>query len=69
MLADTRFIIADIQEGEVSVSDLWQRLHELRLSRREGRPVDEVIRQRAKTSIPRPAASRLRMSHPEVGQE
>ena len=62
MLTDKSFVIADIQEGEVSLSDLWQTLQERLMARREGRQVDDEIRRRARKEFPVPAYMDFRMA-------
>ncbi len=45
---------AQIREGELSLSALWYRAHDLRLSRAEGRPIDFALRVRVRETCPPP---------------
>jgi tetratricopeptide (TPR) repeat protein len=54
-------VVPDVREGEVSLTDLWWRLQELRLARAEGREVDDEVRRRARLVAP-PADLDFRMS-------
>ena len=54
-------VIADMREGEVSLSDLWFGLHEQRLSAQLGQPVDDALRERVRREFPPPAAIDFRM--------
>lgn len=62
LLGAADFVIADIREGEVSLSNLWQELWERRLATREGRDIDDEIRRRAREEHPVPAHLDFRMS-------
>ena len=54
--------IADLREGEVSLTDLWFGLHERRLAERDSVPVDDALKARVRREIPPPAALDFRMS-------
>ena len=47
-------LLSDLREGELSLSELWFGLHEQRLSRAEGCPVDEALRERVRREFPPP---------------
>ncbi|NOR82725.1 MAG: DUF5107 domain-containing protein [Ardenticatenales bacterium] len=54
-------VIADIREGEVSLSDLWFDLHARRLSVRESIPLDDALRARVRCEFPVPEGFDFRM--------
>ena len=54
--------VADMREGEVSLTDLWFGLHEQRLSMVERRPVDEDLKARVRREFPSPPEIDFRMS-------
>jgi hypothetical protein len=54
-------IVADLREGENSLTDLWFDYHEHRLSSDENVPVDETLRARARTEFPLPEEIDFRM--------
>jgi tetratricopeptide (TPR) repeat protein len=56
-----QIIIADIREGETSLSDLWYDLHTQRLSKSENIPVDHALRARVQQAFPVPEAFDYRM--------
>ena len=56
-------VIADIREGEVSLSDLWFDLHARRLSVRESIPLDDALRARVRCEFPVPEGFDFRMYH------
>jgi hypothetical protein len=60
-------IVADLREGERSLSQLWFEFHEQRLSVEEGQPVDETLRTRVRRDFPVPQAIDFRMSVEESG--
>lgn len=57
---DHRF--ATIREGEVTLTDLWFAWHARLLAAREGVPVDEAIRRRARREFPPPQHIDFRMA-------
>jgi hypothetical protein len=56
-----QIIIADIREGETSLSDLWYDLHTKRLSKTENIPIDHALRARVQQAFPVPEAFDFRM--------
>ncbi len=62
-------IVADLREGERSLSQLWFEFHEQRLSAEEGRPVDDTLRARVRREFPVPQAIDFRMSVEEPGSQ
>jgi tetratricopeptide (TPR) repeat protein len=54
ILADPA-VLVDQREGEKTLVDLWYGLHEERLSRGDGAPKDETMRQRVRRDFPPPA--------------
>ena len=55
-------VVADLREGEVSLSDLWYGMHEKRLAAAENIPVDEALRRRVRREFPPPARLDFRMA-------
>ncbi|MCS7306464.1 MAG: DUF5107 domain-containing protein [Thermoguttaceae bacterium] len=55
---------ATIQEGEVSLTDLWFAWHEKRLAAAENVPIDEKLRQRVRRQFPPPRQIDFRMFVP-----
>ena len=55
-------VVADLREGERSLSQLWFEFHEQRLSAVEDRPVDEALRARVQREFPVPQEIDFRMS-------
>jgi hypothetical protein len=49
-----RVVIADLREGESTLSDLWFELHEHRLSDTESMPIDAALRERVRLEYPVP---------------
>ena len=60
-LFEDGIVIADMQEGEVSLSDLWFRLQEKRVSAKENIPIDEKFQERIRTEFPPPVEIDFRM--------
>lgn len=56
-----KIVVPDIREEEVSLSDLWFKLHEKRLAAKENIPIDEKLRQRVRSEFPPPAEIDFRM--------
>jgi len=54
-------VVPDMREGEVSLSELWFNLHEQRLARQEGVPVDDSLKARVRGEFPPPAEIDFRM--------
>ncbi len=55
-------LVADMREGEVSLTDLWFRLHEQQRAIDEGVPVDDALRERIRRECPPPAHIDFRMA-------
>lgn len=47
-------VVPDVREGEVSLSDLWFGMHEKRISKEENLPIDENLKKRVKKDFPPP---------------
>ncbi len=47
-------IVPDVREGEVSLSDLWFGMHEKRISKEENIPIDENLKKRVRKEFPPP---------------
>lgn len=47
--------LTDVREGEFSLSELWFWMHQKRISRAEGIPIDEALRMRVYREFPVPA--------------
>lgn len=58
--------IANIREGELSLSDLWFEWHEARLARELGVPIDDALRRRVRRECPVPREFDFRM-RPDAG--
>ena len=58
-----KLVIDDLREGERSLSHLWFEFHEKRLSKAEGVPIDEALRERVRREYPVPAHLDFRMSN------
>lgn len=50
-----------IREGEVSLTDLWYRLHEARLAADEGIAIDDALRAHVRQAFPPPPRIDFRM--------
>ena len=57
--------IADIREGEVSLSKLWFNYHAQRLRSAENIPIDEMLMARVRKEFPLPAYFDFRMTDDE----
>lgn len=53
---------ANIREGEVSLTELWFSYHEQRVSKEEGIPIDDALRQRVRRDFPPPRGIDFRMT-------
>lgn len=62
ILADESLAIDDLREGELSLSHLWQALHEGWLAQQEGVAVDDVLKERVRRQFPVPPHLDFRMS-------
>jgi hypothetical protein len=58
-------VVADLREGETSLSDLWFEFHERRLSAGGNVPIDETLRNRVQQEYPVPEAFDFRMAASE----
>jgi len=56
-----RVEVDDLREGELSLSELWFRYQELKLSANEGLPVDDTLRGRVRREFPVPEHLDFRM--------
>jgi len=56
-----RVEVDDLREGELSLSELWFRYHELKLGVAEGQPIDEALRARVRRDFPVPEHLDFRM--------
>jgi hypothetical protein len=54
--------VPDIREGEVSLTDLWFRLHERRVAEAEKIPIDDALRKRVQCDFPPPPRIDFRMT-------
>ena len=54
-ILQSRPIVPDIREGEVSLSNLWFEMHEKRISAKENIPIDDALRQRVRRDFPPPS--------------
>jgi hypothetical protein len=55
-------VVADLREGETSLSNLWFEFHERRLSAEDNAPIDETLRSRVRQECPVPEAFDFRMA-------
>lgn len=61
-LIESLSVIADLREGELSLSQLWENYQVQRLSALENRPVDKNLRARARQLFPLPESFDFRMT-------
>lgn len=54
-ILQSRPIVPDIREGEVSLSNLWFEMHEKRISAEENVPIDDDLRSRVRKDFPPPS--------------
>lgn len=54
-LIESRFIPADLREGEMVLSELWWAYHARRISAAEGVPIDDALLERLRQAYPVPA--------------
>lgn len=54
--------VADIREGEVTLTDLWFSMHEKRIAAAEKVAIDDALKERVRREFPPPAALDFRMS-------
>ena len=55
-------VVADLREGEVSLSQLWFAYHEQRISAEEGVSIDATLRRRVRSEHPVPLEIDFRMA-------
>ena len=60
-LLETDLVVTDMREGEVSLSDLWYRMHEKQLAAAENIPIDDALHERVRREFPPPAHIDFRM--------
>jgi len=65
-ILDQRPVVADMREGEVSLSDLWFGYHEHRLGAPDGASVDDALRARVRREFPAPKEFDFRMMNDEM---
>jgi hypothetical protein len=68
-LFSTPFTVDDFREGERSLSDLWFRFQEDRLSSAENVPIDDTLRRRVRQDYPLPRDFDFRMTSEEGEQD
>ena len=61
-LLTPRLVVADLREGETSLTELWFDLQARKLASRNGSPVDEELRRRVRAELEPPAWMDFRMS-------
>lgn len=54
-ILQSRPSVADVREGEVTLSNLWFEMHERRIAAAENIPIDESLRQKVKKDYPPPS--------------
>jgi len=54
-ILQSRPVVPDIREGEVTLSDLWFEMHEKRIAAAENISIDEKLRQRVRRDYPPPS--------------
>jgi tetratricopeptide (TPR) repeat protein len=54
-ILQSRPSVADVREGEVTLSNLWFEMHEKRIAAAENIPVDDKLRQRVRRNYPPPS--------------
>jgi len=65
-LLESDIVVTDMREGEVSLSELWYRMHEKQIADAEGVPIDEALRERVEREFPPPPHIDFRMhAHPD----
>jgi thioredoxin-like negative regulator of GroEL len=53
-ILQSRPVVPDIREGEVSLTDLWFQLHERRVAQEENVASDDALRERIQKEYPAP---------------
>ncbi len=54
-ILQSRPSVADVREGEVTLSNLWFEMHEKRIAAKENIPIDDKLRQRVRRDYPPPS--------------
>jgi len=54
-ILQSRPSVADVREGEVTLSNLWFEMHEKRIAAAENIPIDDELRQRVRKDYPPPS--------------
>jgi tetratricopeptide (TPR) repeat protein len=54
-ILQSRPSVADVREGEVTLSNLWFEMHEKRIAAAENIPIDDRLRQRVRRNYPPPS--------------
>ena len=54
-ILQSRPSVADVREGEVTLSNLWFEMHEKRIAAAENVPIDKKLRQRVRENYPPPS--------------
>ena len=54
-ILQSRPSVADVREGEVTLSNLWFEMHEKRIAAAENIPIDDELRQRVREDYPPPS--------------
>ncbi len=60
-LLESDIVVTDMREGEVSLSDLWYRMHEKRLAAAENISIDDELKERVRREFPPPKRLDFRM--------
>jgi len=61
-------VVADLREGEASLTDLWFGMHERRVAAAENTPIDDSLRARVRREFPPPPWLDFRMSGTSQGE-
>jgi hypothetical protein len=62
MVFDEQQLPVDLREGEVSLSELWYRLHECARAAEEGCDIDDELRLRVRQQFPPPQRLDFRLN-------
>jgi tetratricopeptide (TPR) repeat protein len=54
-ILQSRPLVSDVREGEVTLSNLWFEMHEKRIAAAENLPIDDKLRQRVRRDYPPPS--------------
>ncbi len=60
-ILESNLVLADLREGDASLSELWFRMHEERIAAAEDVPIDEKLEQRVLREFPLPPHLDFRM--------